>query len=51
MKLATLKLQRLRIPFTRDFAIVGLEQLVESSELGKDGIRFAPILLEQGVNN
>ncbi|MDR0269384.1 HAMP domain-containing sensor histidine kinase [Paenibacillus sp.] len=32
---------------TRDFASVGLERLVESSKLSKDGIRFDPHLLEQ----
>ncbi|OPA79977.1 hypothetical protein BVG16_04275 [Paenibacillus selenitireducens] len=32
---------------TQDFTSVGLERLVESSELSKDGIRFDPHLLEQ----
>ncbi|OAB28305.1 hypothetical protein PMSD_22515 [Paenibacillus macquariensis subsp. defensor] len=36
---------------SRDFASVGLAQLVESSELGKEGIRFAPHLLEQVKKN
>ncbi|OCT14850.1 hypothetical protein A8709_11525 [Paenibacillus pectinilyticus] len=41
-------LQRfVEISVTRDFASVGLERVVESSVLGKEGIRFAPSLLEQ----
>jgi len=36
---------------SRDFASVGLAQLVASSELGKEGIRFAPHLLEQVKKN
>jgi two-component system OmpR family sensor kinase len=39
------------INITRDFANVGLEQVVESSELTKDGIRYAPSLLEQVKKN
>lgn len=41
-------LQRLTdMSITRDFASAGLERLVESSKLDKDGIRFDPHLLEQ----
>lgn len=39
------------ISLTRDFASIGLEQLVESSELSKEGIRFAPSLLEHVKKN
>ncbi len=39
------------INITRDFANVGLEQVMESSELTKDGIRYAPSLLEQVKKN
>ncbi|ASA21497.1 sensor histidine kinase [Paenibacillus donghaensis] len=39
------------ISITRDFASVGLERLAESSELSKEGIRFAPELLEQVKKN
>jgi len=35
------------INVSKNFAEAGLEQLVESSELGEDGIKFAPSLLEQ----
>ncbi|OAB44742.1 sensor histidine kinase [Paenibacillus glacialis] len=36
---------------SRDFASVGLAQLIESSELSEEGIRFAPHLLEQVKKN
>ena len=39
------------ISISRDFASVGLERLVESSELGQDGIRFDPELLEKVKQN
>ncbi|SFF32910.1 Signal transduction histidine kinase [Paenibacillus algorifonticola] len=39
------------ISITRDFASVGLERLVESSELGAEGIRFDPSLLKQVKEN
>ncbi|OBZ08542.1 sensor histidine kinase KdpD [Bacillus sp. FJAT-26390] len=39
------------ISISHDFASVGLARLVESSELGKDGIRFDPHLLEQVKKN
>lgn len=39
------------ISFSRDFASVGLERLVESSQLGPDGIRFDPELLEKVKQN
>ncbi|MGO4350210.1 sensor histidine kinase [Paenibacillus sp. MCAF9] len=39
------------INITRDFASVGLEQMVESSKLGKNGITFAPSLLRQVKKN
>ncbi|SDS04027.1 Signal transduction histidine kinase [Paenibacillaceae bacterium GAS479] len=39
------------INIARDFTIAGLPQLVQSSQLGKDGIRFAPSLLEQVKKN
>lgn len=39
------------ISITRDFANVGLEKLVESSELGAEGIRFDPSLLQQVKEN
>ncbi|OPH57851.1 hypothetical protein BC351_04995 [Paenibacillus ferrarius] len=45
-------LQRfVEISITRNFASVGLEQLVESSWIGKDGIQFTPSLLEQVKKN
>jgi signal transduction histidine kinase len=39
------------ISISHDFASVGLARLVESSKLGKDGIRFDPHLLEQVKKN
>ncbi|WP_025686412.1 sensor histidine kinase [Paenibacillus maysiensis] len=39
------------IRISSDFASVGLNQLVESSEMGKDGIHFDPQLLEQVKKN
>ncbi|WP_338554359.1 HAMP domain-containing sensor histidine kinase [Paenibacillus sp. KS-LC4] len=39
------------ISITRDFASVGLEKLVESSELGAEGIRFDASLLNQVKEN
>ncbi|MGG4142598.1 HAMP domain-containing sensor histidine kinase [Paenibacillus algorifonticola] len=39
------------VSITRDFASVGLEKLVESSELGAEGIRFDPSLLKQVKEN
>ncbi|ANY65925.1 hypothetical protein BBD42_05175 [Paenibacillus sp. BIHB 4019] len=39
------------ISITRDFASVGLEKLVESSELGPEGMRFDPSLLKQVKEN
>ncbi|AIQ35796.1 hypothetical protein R50345_14885 [Paenibacillus sp. FSL R5-0345] len=44
-------LRFLDISLTRDFANVGLEQLVESSKIDEDGIHFAPSLLEQVKKN
>ncbi|MEC0232309.1 sensor histidine kinase [Paenibacillus alba] len=45
-------LQRfVEISITRNFATVGLEQLVDSSWIGKDGIQFTPSLLEQVKKN
>lgn len=45
-------LQRLEdLSVSKDFASVGLERLVESTELSKDGIRFDPHLLEQVKQN
>ncbi|MFK4340344.1 MULTISPECIES: sensor histidine kinase [unclassified Paenibacillus] len=39
------------IRLSNDFASTGLEQLVASSEIGKDGIHFDPLLLEQVKKN
>lgn len=44
-------LRFLDISLTRDFANVGLEQLVESSKIDEDGIHFSPSLLEQVKKN
>lgn len=44
-------LRFLDISLSRDFANVGLEQLVESSKIDKDGIHFSPSLLEQVKKN
>ncbi|GGI44923.1 two-component sensor histidine kinase [Paenibacillus marchantiophytorum] len=46
-----MKQRFVEISVTRDFASVGLERLVESSVLEKEGIRFAPNLLEQVKQN
>lgn len=43
--------QLTELSFSRDFASVGLERLAESSELGPDGIRFDPKLLERVKQN
>lgn len=43
--------QLTEISFSRDFASVGLERLVESSQLGQDGIRFDPELLAKVKQN
>ncbi|BBI34110.1 sensor histidine kinase [Cohnella abietis] len=39
------------INITRDFAKAGLEKVLESSKVDKDGIHFAPSLLEQVKRN
>jgi two-component system OmpR family sensor kinase len=39
------------IRISHDFASIGLAQLVESSEMGKDGVRFDPDLLERVKKN
>lgn len=44
-------LRFLDISLTRDFANVGLEQLVESSKIDENGIQFSPSLLEQVKKN
>lgn len=44
-------LRFLDISLSRDFASVGLEQLMESSMIDKDGIQFSPSLLEQVKKN
>ncbi|WP_405174004.1 hypothetical protein [Paenibacillus sp. FSL H8-0260] len=44
-------LRFLDISITRDFANVGLEQLVESSKIDEKGIQFSPSLLEQVKKN
>jgi two-component system OmpR family sensor kinase len=44
-------LRFLDISLTRDFANVGLEQLVESSKIDENGIQFSPSLLEKVKKN
>ncbi|WP_340009298.1 HAMP domain-containing sensor histidine kinase [Paenibacillus sp. FSL K6-0276] len=44
-------LRFLDISLTRDFANVGLEQLMESSKIDENGIQFSPSLLEQVKKN
>ncbi|WP_339315148.1 HAMP domain-containing sensor histidine kinase [Paenibacillus sp. FSL R10-2734] len=51
LTLTWILLRFLDISLTRDFASVGLEQLIESSKVDENGFQFSPSLLEQVKKN